>query len=175
MVAFLFIIAGLCLVLGLVGLSKQKAPEAPVPVKKTEVKTKPESSELYFKIKVKDPAPLVRAFSEPNEDYSLSKRELIDFGLVGSRVYKYNVIEGEPEIKDGQVFLDGLLVGSLLKKDIKPVSELIASGLPCSVGIYGGEYKIIWEDIDEDGKESYELEKDESPVSASLRIKKEAL
>lgn len=116
---------------------------------------------------------LFKSRGVPNETYSFTKSQLVDEGYIEERVYKYEAIEDVPEISEGSVFLDGVLVGTIKRNDRRKVEDLVSSGAPFTVGIYGGPYKIILEDWDDEkSEECYEMEKDESPVGATLRIKK---
>lgn len=153
---------------------QKKSPSAsPAPSPRPSVPSAP-SDLLFFKLNA-DPGAevLFKKIGVMNEDYSLSRSELISEGATDMRIYKYEEIEEVPEIKEGAVYLEGVLVGQIKRNDRRKVEELISSGSSFTVGIYGGPYKRIIEDWDDEkAKEIYEMETDETPVSATLRIKK---
>ena len=166
---FLF---ALCAVLLIVAVKSIMSKSPETPAASPDPAPQGSSSELFFKLVMDEAAgSLFEKYGEPNPDFSMSKRELIDAGYIDERVFRYYEIEGVPEIADGVVSFSGAPVGRVKRNDKKKIEELIASGHPFSVGIYGGEYKRIISEWDGD-REVFEYEKDEAPVSATLRIKK---
>lgn len=118
-----------------------------------------------------------------NDDYSLTKRMMIDEGLIGERVYKmdfyaYDVeLLPEPENPEDpraiRVVVDDVHIGYIKKGSCAHIHNLLREGKIESIEceIKGGQYKILLEDCDEYGKDTYELEKDEAPIYADLFIK----
>ena len=119
-----------------------------------------------------------------NPDYDLSKRELIDAGLIGERIYelafdsvKVDLIPepNNPVDKNAiQVFVDGSMVGYIKKGSCSQVKNLLASDafVGASCDIFGGKYKIIHEDYNEETeKETYELERAETSYKITVHIK----
>lgn len=118
-----------------------------------------------------------------NDDYELTRRGMIDAGLIGERVYKTdyfaNKVELIPEPENPhdhnaiRVVVDGVHIGYIKAGSCAHIHNLIREDkietVKCE--IEGGRYKILLEDYDEDGKETYELEKDEAPIHAELFIK----
>ena len=156
-------------------LKKPEVPSTPDPVPASPVVPDPASPEvLYFKVIMEPGAePVFKKYGEPNPDFSLSKTDLIGSGYIDERVFKYYEIEGVPEIMDGVVSFSGVKLGHVKRNDKKKIEDLLASGCSYTVGIYGGEYKRIVSDWDyEKDREVYELDRGESPVAATLRIKK---
>ncbi len=118
----------------------------------------------------------VVAVATENEDYSLTKRELIEDHL-DERVYQYDFfVKGalvpEPDNEDDpnaiMVQADGLCIGHVPKGSTAHVRKLMESGriksMDLSIG--GGKYKEVTE-ID-DGE--YELDKGELKYSAVLEL-----
>ena len=119
-----------------------------------------------------------------NPDYDLSKRELIDAGLIGERIYelafdpvKVDLVPepNNPADKNAiQVFVDGAMVGYIKKGSCSQVKNLLASDafVGASCDIFGGKYKIIHEDYNEETeKETYELERAETSYKITVHIK----
>lgn len=106
----------------------------------------------------------IESLGEENDDYTMSKREILDAGMEDEKVFRleWRVLPGElvPEPDNPAdpnaiaVYADGTQIGYIKKGDTKKVKELLEKGQTViSVYIYGGDYKIVEEN--EDGK--YEL------------------
>ena len=117
-----------------------------------------------------------------NPDYPLSKRELIDQGLINERIYKmgvYNnfaVLEPEPENptdpKAIKVLTEGVHIGYIKAGSCAHIHKVLREGRieRAEIEIKGGEYKILLEDFDEDGESVYSLERYTIPFSAVLSL-----
>ena len=125
----------------------------------------------------------IQSLGIENDDYELSKRAMIDEGLICERVYKTDYYANktdlipEPENPHDpnaiKVVVDGVHIGYIKSGSCAHVHNLLREEKIESVKceIKGGPYKILLEDCDEDGNETYELEKDETPVYAEVTIK----
>lgn len=129
----------------------------------------------------------IKELLEENPDYSLSKRELMDYGLVNERIYKMEVyrhsavLEPEPENpsdpKAIKIVVEGVHIGYIKAGSCAHIHKVLREGRleSAEVEIKGGEYKILLEDFDEDGESVYSLERYTIPLSAvlSLTLKKD--
>lgn len=114
-----------------------------------------------------------------NEDYSLTKKEIIENGLEDDRIYEYEFypdkIELVPEPENPhdpnaiKVIVDGVHVGYIKSGSCSHVHKLLKENriekIDCTIG--GGKYKYLDYDIDED---KYTLEKSDSPIFVHLEI-----
>lgn len=122
-----------------------------------------------------------------NEDYFKTKRGLIDGGLVGERVWKYEFfpddVELVPEPENPadpnaiKVIVDGEHVGYIKSGSCAHIHKLLKEGsiadIDCAIG--GGPYKYVSEEYDnEKDKEVYDLEKGETQLFVRLQITEKA-
>lgn len=124
----------------------------------------------------------IKAMGVYNYDYDKNKRELIEEGLIGERVWqtaffpRVATLEPEPDNpqdpKAIKVVVDGVHVGYIKAGSCAHIHKAIREGRLESVKceIKGGKYKIILDDIDEDGDSTYELDKDDVPIYVDLYI-----
>lgn len=117
-----------------------------------------------------------------NDDYSLSKRQLIEDGLVDERVWEYDFYPHKAELvpepenphdpKAIMVLVDGQHVGYIKAGSCSHLLRVIAEDRieKIDVKVGGGRYKCLNEDYDEDGNEIYEMEKDTVPHYVHLNI-----
>lgn len=122
------------------------------------------------------------SFGVKNVDYTKTKRELIEDGLIGERIYQTDFyatrVELVPEPDNPQdpkaikVVVDGKHIGYIKKGSCAHVRKLIDEGSIQSMRceIKGGRYKVLLEEEDEDGKSHYDLITDEHPLCADLFI-----
>lgn len=117
-----------------------------------------------------------------NDDYTKTKRELIDELMTEERIWKYNFypvkVDLVPEPENPydpnaiKVIVDSLHVGYIKKGSCKHLLKVIAEGrlgdIDCTIG--GGPYKYIYEDYDDNGNEKYEMEREELNFSVVLHI-----
>lgn len=111
--------------------------------------------------------------AEENDDYSLSKRELLEEYSDGDKIFKYEfnttplelVPEPENEYDPNaiKVMVNGTKVGYIKKGSTSHVKNLLASPdfSGKSIEIYGGKYKQICDE---------EIETDEMDIRADLEI-----
>lgn len=117
-----------------------------------------------------------------NDDYTKTKRELIDELMTEERIWKYNFypvkVDLVPEPENPydpnaiKVIVDSVHVGYIKKGSCKHLLKVIAEGrlgdIDCTIG--GGPYKYIYEDYDDNGNERYEMEREELNFSVVLHI-----
>lgn len=121
-----------------------------------------------------------------NYEYSLSKKELVDSGMLDERIYKYDptVMDAslvpEPDNpKDPnaiKVLVNGVHIGYVPAEKTDNVKELQSSKQVHSITceFYGGPFKVISEDYDdENDKEIYTVEKESHYVGAEITIEYE--
>lgn len=118
-----------------------------------------------------------------NDDYKLSKRDLVDQGLIDERVYQYDFCPLRAELVQEpdnpvdpnaiKVLVDGLHVGYIKAGSCAHLNKVIRENrieeIRCAMG--GGGYKFIAEDYDDYGRETYTMEKDKIPFWVHLTIK----
>ena len=116
-----------------------------------------------------------------NEDYNMSRKDLIDMGMTDTMIYQYNDLStnvqlvpepDNPHDPDAiKVITDGAHIGYVPSKEISTVRDLLnADGLMIGCSFHGGEYKILTEDPDT-GK--YKLEKGKNNIGAVVTLKYE--
>ena len=124
----------------------------------------------------------IKAMGVKNFDYDKSKRELIEDGLTGERIWRTDyfprvtTLEPEPDNPEGpkaiKVVVDGVHIGYIKKGSCAHIHKAIREGrverVECE--IKGGKYKIVLEDFDEDGDSVYTLDSDDVPLYAELYI-----
>lgn len=125
----------------------------------------------------------IERLSFENSDYDLNKKDLIEDGLVGKRVYRmeYNPtsvrLVPEPEnpydSNAVKVVVNGLLIGYIKRGACSQVKNILKKNvLSITCDIHGGPYKVVFESYDDDqDKEVYILERDTAPISATVEIR----
>ena len=120
----------------------------------------------------------ILSLAEENDDYNLSKKELIDDGMEDERIYKYyfptmhSELVPEPDNPHDpnaiKVLVNGVHIGYVKAGSCSHVKNLLASGKVSSYGvdIEGGPFKRVYEDDDGD----YQIEKENHNFSATLMI-----
>ena len=115
-----------------------------------------------------------------NTDFYLSKKECIDRDLIDERIYKFSfdpiqvILEEEPEnVHDSnavKVVIDKVHVGYIKSGSCSHVKNLLKSSklLNISAEIMGGDYKVIYQDENDYGKEIYSLEKGHTDYHITL-------
>ena len=119
-----------------------------------------------------------------NYEYSLSKKELVDLGMIGERIYKYDptVMDADlvPEPNNPKdpnaikVLVNNVQIGYVPAEKTSVVKKLLSSKQVHSIacGFYGGPFKIITEDYDdENDKEVYNTEKESHYIGAEVILK----
>lgn len=119
--------------------------------------------------------------ADENSDFSMTRREIIDAGMENERIYQYEFdphrVELIPEPSNPydpnaiKVVIDGVHVGYIKKGSTTRVRNLLKAGGKVTAEIKGGPYKILLY-RNEDGKDNYEMEHDESPFSVAVHIEK---
>lgn len=117
-----------------------------------------------------------------NDDYQMSKRDLINDGLTDQRVYQYDFYASKAELvpepdnphdpKAIKVVVDGQHVGYIKAGSCAHLNKVIRENRveKIDVEVGGGKYKIVHEDCDEFGEDVYELERDDLPFYVHLHI-----
>lgn len=113
-----------------------------------------------------------------NDEWSMSKRELIDMCMVDERIYQYGsdfgrvslVPDPENEYDENaiKVMRRDILFGYVPKDETASVRRFISEEYTAIASAYGGPYKIITEDKD-DG--SYSIEKVQQTVGLHVTIR----
>lgn len=113
-----------------------------------------------------------------NQLYDYSKKELIEDGLEDERIYQYEFypskveLVAEPENQYDsnaiRVLIDDIHVGYVKSGSCTHVKKLLNSGRVTAIDaeIYGGTYKLLWED--EDGE--YQIERNHTPIKINVKI-----
>lgn len=117
-----------------------------------------------------------------NDDYTKTKKELVDDYLVDQRIYEYEFYPIKTELVPEpdnphdpnaiKVVVDGAHIAYIKAGScahlLKVIKEDRIGGICCEIN--GGKYKYISCDYDEDGEETYTMEKGEAPFSVVLQI-----
>lgn len=124
----------------------------------------------------------IMALAQENPDYDLTKREIIDDGLTDERIYQYTFADGPVELVDDpdneydpnaiKVLVAGQHIGYIKRGSTGRVHNLQRAGrvLGVTAEIYGGKYKVVICDDDDDGAEHYDLIRDETGYGAAIEI-----
>ena len=124
----------------------------------------------------------IMALAQENPDYDLTKREIIDDGLTDERIYQYTFSDGPVELVDDpdneydpnaiKVLIAGQHIGYIKRGSTGRIHNLQRAGrvLGVTAEIYGGKYKVVICDDDDDGAEHYDLIKDETGYGAAIEI-----
>ena len=95
---------------------------------------------------------------DENDDYEMTKKDIIGSGMDGEYIYKYSIKDSdaelipEPDNKHDKnaimVMVDGTLIGYVPKDKIEKTKSILDSkhidSIRCS--IYGGDYKVVYDD-----------------------------
>ena len=129
----------------------------------------------------------IMELASENLDYDLSKKELVDQGMIDERIWKYEFfvsnVELVPEPDNPEdpnaikVIADGEQVGYIKKGSCSKVLKAIENGtirkIDCDIG--GGPYKVVYEEYDDEKeRDVYELEKDETNFFVRLTVYEDA-
>lgn len=110
--------------------------------------------------------------------YDYSKKELIENGLEDEKIYQYEFypskveLVAEPENQYDsnaiRVLIDDVHVGYVKSGSCTHVKKLLNSGRVTAIDaeIYGGTYKLLWED--EDGE--YQIERNDTPIKINVQL-----
>ena len=179
MVAALFIVI-ICVAVILICIPPKNQPARPEP--QTVQSPAPQKPELNWEnhkvagISFRNDA--VMDLAIPDNDYEYTKKELIDNFLTDERVYQYyfniSTVELIPEPDNPEdpnaikVVFDDHHIGYIKRGSCSRIKKLLTGNQIKQLKgeLEGGKYKYVHE-ID-DGK--YELEKDEAPFFATVRI-----
>jgi len=124
----------------------------------------------------------IMELAEDNPDYDMTQREIIDDGLTDERIYQYTFTDGPVELVDDpgneydpnaiKVLVAGQHIGYIKRGSTGRVHNLQRTGrvLGVTAEIYGGKYKVVICDDDDDGAEHYDLIRDETGYGAAIEI-----
>lgn len=124
----------------------------------------------------------IMSLAQENPDYDLTKREIIDDELTDERIYQYTFADGPVELVDDpdneydpnaiKVLVAGQHIGYIKRGSTGRIHDLQRAGrvLGVTAEIYGGKYKVVICDDDDDGAERYDLIKDETGYGAAIEI-----
>lgn len=119
-----------------------------------------------------------------NDDYRRSKRELVEEGMIGERIWQYEFFPVEVELVPEpenpydpeaiKVEVDGHCIGYIKKGSCAHVHKLLKTDSIKSITaeMGGGKYKRICEDYDENGNGVYTSETESIPHYAKITITK---
>ena len=154
--------------------SPEPEPKVEVPQKKTE--THRVAGVSFREENLKD-------LMGENFYYTYSKTELVSYGYVDERVYKFAPYTGSAELvpepdnphdpKAVGVLVAGVRIGYIKAGSCSHIHNLLRDDRieTIKVEIKGGEYKVIYEEYDDyTDKSSYSLDKDSAPFSAVLTL-----
>lgn len=126
----------------------------------------------------------IESLGEENPVYGYSKKEFIEDGYEDEKVYYYDFNPQKVELIEEpdnefdpnaiKVVIDNVFVGYIKKGSCTHVKNLLKSGKIVKVDaeIYGGEYKQIYSEYDEDKNEDvYEVNADKSDYFVTIEIK----
>lgn len=124
----------------------------------------------------------IMELAEDNPDYDMTQREIIDAGMEEERIYQYTFPDSPVELVDDpdneqdpnaiKVLVSGQHIGYIKRGSTGRIHKLQRSGrvLGVTAEIYGGKYKVVICDDDDDGAERYDLIKDETGYGAAIEI-----
>ena len=153
-------------------------PKAPQTIKPQNIKTY-RATGMSYRLDA------LLSIGSENEDYSKTKKELAEEGLTDQRIYQYDFyprkIELVPEPDNPhdpnaiKVMADDVHIAYIKAGSCAHLLKAIKSGqvkkIDCE--ITGGKYKYLSCDCDEDGRETYSMEKGEAPYSVVLHVTEE--
>lgn len=122
-----------------------------------------------------------------NSDYDMTKKEIVEDDLTGEKIWKYKFSPRKTELipepdnpKDPnaiKVMVDGLHVGYIKSGSCSHVLNVLRDGRCMGIDceIYGGPYKIVYEEYDYDkDRNAYTLEKEERSFAIELTMYEKA-
>lgn len=124
----------------------------------------------------------IMELAEDNPDYDMTQREIIDAGMEEERIYQYTFPDSPVELVDDpdneydpnaiKVLIAGQHIGYIKRGSTGRVHNLQRSDrvLGVTAEIYGGKYKVVICDDDDDGTEHYDLIRDETGYGAAIEI-----
>ena len=120
----------------------------------------------------------IRELCWENNDYSLSKRELIKQDMIDEPIYKYSVDfafvslipdpDNEYDRNAIKVMHRNTLLGFVPKENTDTVHKILAGPYDVTAEVYAGPYKTVRENEDSDG---YVVEKEDQNVGLKITIK----
>ena len=112
-----------------------------------------------------------------NDDYDMTKKEIVDAYMTDEDIYKYIVqideIELDPEPDNPhdpnaiKVIADGVHIGYVPAKSTKKIRQLLEKHPEVMCNVYGGPSKIVFEESDG----SYTMKKSDHNIGAEVILK----
>lgn len=120
----------------------------------------------------------IRDLCFDNEEYSMSKKKLIDENLIDEPIYKYEEStlglisllpdpDNEYDKNAIKVMHRDILLGYVPKDETNAIHKIIAGPYKATAKVYGGPYKILLESEDD----GYTIEKENQNVGLRVTIK----
>lgn len=178
--------------MGLFSMFKKKdskeRPFAPATeVKQPEVKEPTVDEFLFYNFKIAGTSfrekEIVKNLAFENDDYSMSKKELIEDDRVDERIYQYFFDIGkvelvpEPDNPEDEnavkVIADGTHIGYVPASKAKKVKKILEKEtiIQTTCEMSGGKFKLLTEEETDSGKETYELVTEGHNIGGSVTIK----
>ena len=125
----------------------------------------------------------IKSLMDENSAFFFTKKELVDAGYIGERVYKIRpyygtaILDPEPDNpqdpKAIKVMTAGVHVGYIKSGSCAHIHKVLREGRleTAKIEIAGGDYRIVLEDYDDyTDKSTYSMEKDSVPLHAVLTL-----
>lgn len=123
----------------------------------------------------------IRDLAIENDEYEMSKRDMIECDMVDEPVYKYDkdfgpvTLEPEPDNEYDEnaikVMQDGVLIGYVPKEKTGRVKRIIGGPYEAEAQLFGGPCKTLREDYDdENDKIVYAIEKSDSDIGIKVTL-----
>lgn len=161
--AIFFLVAGaLCLFFGIKQLSAPTSKQSPAAGSRSTPAPDPNLKKYKFKVSGISfrKNEISEELGDYNDDYEMTKKQLLDEGMVDEEIHKYNVYVSKVELVDDpdnpydpnamKVVADGVHIGFVPKEKKARVREILSSNIDIKIScdVYGGDYKILEEDDD---------------------------
>lgn len=120
---------------------------------------------------------IINTLAIENDDYDMTKKEIVDAYMTDEDIYKYMVqideIELDPEPDNPhdpnaiKVIADGVHIGYVPAKSTKKIRQLLEKHPEVMCNVYGGPSKIVFEESDG----SYTMKKSDHNIGAEVILK----
>ena len=163
----------------------EKMP-AEKPAEKSAESTKPATEKKTVNFRIAGTTYHASAFEDlaiENDDYELTKSEIVDEGKDGEKIYEYFWDEVNPQLvpepdnpedpKAIAVYASGQKIGYIKQGKTAQIRKLIEAEKIQSIKLEmgGGKYKYVYEiEEDDKGRIKYDMEKDADPYWAEIFV-----
>lgn len=120
---------------------------------------------------------IIDTLAMENDDYDMTKKEIVDAYMTDENIYKYLVQVDETELipePDNphdpnaiKVIADGVLIGYVPAKSTRKIRQLLDKSPEIMCNVYGGPSKIVFEESDG----SYTMKKSDHNIGAEVILK----